>query len=82
MCHNVVLGSYWSITSLYSLVPNLGGLSQSLVTSQSYLAFYKHIMPNPAKEEGARASNIQLVIKYPSFSWEGNQYENFKDIQK
>ena len=68
ICHNVVLGSYWSITSLYSLVPSLGGPSQSLVTSQSYLAFYKYIMPNPAEEEGARASNIQLVTKYPSYS--------------
>ena len=38
-------------------------------------------MPNPAEEEGARASNIQLVIKYPSFSWEGNQYENFKTFK-
>ena len=81
ICHNVVLGSYWSITSLYSHVPSLGEPSQSLVTSQSYLAFYKYIMPNPAEEEGARASNIQLVIKYPSFSWEGNQYENFKTFK-
>ena len=81
ICHYVVLGSYWSITSLYSIVPSLGEPSQSLVTSQSYLAFYKYIMPNPAEEEGARASNIQLVIKYPSFSWEGNQYENFKTFK-
>ena len=81
ICHNVVLGSYCLTTSLYSIVPGLGGPSQSLVTSQSYLAFYKHIMPNPAEEEGARASNIQLVIKYPSFSWEGNQYENFKTFK-
>ena len=81
ICHNVVLGSYWSITSLYSIVPSLGEPSQSLVTSQSYLALYKYIMPNPAEEEGARASNIQLVIKYPSFSWEGNQYENFKTFK-
>ena len=68
ICHNVVLRSHWLIASLYSIVQSLGGPSQSLVTSQSYLAFYKHIMPNPAEEEGARASNIQLVIKYPSFS--------------
>ena len=81
ICHNVVLGSYWLTTSLYSIVPGLGGPSQSLVTSQSYLAFYISIMPNPAEEEGARASNIQLVIKYPSFSWEGNQYENFKTFK-
>ena len=81
ICHNVVLGSYWSITSLYSIVPSLGEPSQSLVTSQSYLAFYKYIIPNPAEEEGARASNIQLVIKYSSFSWEGNQYENFKTFK-
>ena len=67
ICHNVVLGSYWSITSLYSIVPSLGEPSQPLVTSQSYLAFYKYIMPNPAEEEGARASNIQLVIKYQVF---------------
>ena len=67
ICHNVVLGSHWLITSLYSVVPSLGGPSQSLVTSQSYLAFYEYIMPNPAEEEGARASNIQLVIKYPKF---------------
>ena len=80
-CHNVVPGSYWLTTSLYSIVPSLGGPSLSLVTSQSYLAFYKYIMPNPAEEEGARASNIQLVIKYPSFSWEGNQYENFKTFK-
>ena len=78
ICHNVVLGSYWLTTSLYSIVPGLDGPSQSLVTSQSYLAFNKYIMPNPAEEEGARASNIQLVIKYPSFSWEGNQYENIQ----
>ena len=40
-------------------------------------------MPNPeeAEGEGARASNIQLVIKYPSFSWEGNQYESFKTFK-
>ena len=69
-CHNVVLGSYWLTTSLYSIVRSLGGPSLSLVTSQSYLAFYKYIMPNLAEEEGVRASNIQLVIKYPSFSWE------------
>ena len=81
ICHNVVLGSYWSITSLYSIVPSLGEPSQSLVTSQSYLTFYKFIMPNPAEEEGARASNIQLVIKYPSFSWDGNQYEYFKTFK-
>ena len=81
ICHKVVLGSYWLTTSLYSIVPGLGGPSQSLVTSQSYLAFYKYIMPNPAEEEGARASNIQLVIKYPSFSWEGNQSENFKTFK-
>ena len=81
ICHNVVLGSYWLTTSLYSIVPGLGGPSQSLVTSQSYLAFYKYIMPDPAEEAGARASNIQLVIKYPSFSWEGNQYENFKTFK-
>ena len=81
ICHNVVLGSHWSITSLHSIVPSLGEPSLSLVTSQSYLASYKYIMPNPAEEEGARASNIQLVIKYPSFSWEGNQYENFKTFK-
>ena len=81
ICHKVVLGSYWLTTSLYSIVPDLSGPSQSLVTLQSYLAFYKNIMPNPAEEEGARASNIQLVIKYPSFSWEGNQYENFKTFK-
>ena len=75
--HNVVLGSYYSFVSLYSIVPSLGEPSYSLVTSLSYLALNKDIMPNPAEEEGARASNIQLVIKYPSFSWEGNQYENF-----
>ena len=66
---------------MYSSVPDLGGPSQSLVTSQSYLAFYKYIMPNPAEEEGARASNIQFVIKYSSFSWEGNQYENFETFK-
>ena len=81
ICHNVVLGSYWSITSLYSIVPSLGEPSHSLITSYSYLAFSKDNMPNPADEEGARASNIQLVIKYPSFSWEGNQYENFKTFK-
>ena len=81
ICHNVVLGSHWLITSLYSIVPSLGEPSQSLVTSHSYLVSYKGIMPNPAEEEGARASNIQLVIKYPSFSWEGNQYENFKTFK-
>ena len=81
ICHNVVLGSYWLTTSLYSIVPGLGGPSQSLVTSQSYLALSKHIMPGPAEEAGTRASNIQLVIKYPSFSWEGNQYENFKTFK-
>ena len=75
------LGSYWSITSLYSIVPSLGEPSYSLVTSLSYLALNKDIIPNPAEEEGARASNIQLVIKYPSFSWEGNQYENFKTFK-
>ena len=36
ICHNVVLGSYWLTTSLYSIVPGLGGPSQSLVTSQGY----------------------------------------------
>ena len=81
ICHNVVLGSYWLTTRLYSIVPGLGGSSHSPVTSQSYLAFYKHIMPDPAEGAGARASNIQLVIKYPSFSWEGNQYENFKTFK-
>ena len=60
ICHNVVLGSYWLTTSLYLIVPGLGGPSQSLVTSQSYLAFYKYIMPDPAEEAGARASNIQV----------------------
>ena len=39
------------------------------------------IMPNPADEEGVRASNIQLVIKYLTFSWKGNQYENFKTFK-
>ena len=48
ICHNVVLGSHWLTTSLYSIVPSLGGPSQSLVTSQSYLASYKDIMPKPS----------------------------------
>ena len=64
ICHNVVLGSHWLITSLYSIVPHLGEPSQSLVTSQRHLASYKDNMPGPAEEEGARASNIQLVIKF------------------
>ena len=81
ICHNIVIGSHWLTTSLYSIVPSLGEPSYSLVTSQSYLALYKYIMVNPAEEEGARASNIQLVIKYPSFSWEGNQYENFRTFK-
>ena len=78
ICHNVVFGSYWLTTSLYSTVPGLGGPSQSLVTSHSYLALYKHIMLDPAEEAGARASNIQLVIKYPSFSWEGTNMKTLK----
>ena len=81
ICHSVVLGSYWLATGLHSIVPVLGGPSQLLVTSQSSKAFHKHIMPATAEEEGARASNIQLVIKYPSFSPEGNQYENFKTFK-
>ena len=79
--HNVVLGSYYTFASLHSIVPSLGEPSYSLVTSLGYLALNKYIMPNPAEEEGTRASNIQLIIKYPSFSWEGNQYENFKTFK-
>ena len=79
--HNVVLGSHWLTVSLYSIVPGLGEPSQSLVTSDCMLALLFGNMPDLAEEEGARASNIQLVIKYPSFSWEGNQYENFKTFK-
>ena len=75
-------GSYWSTTSLYSFVTSLGEPSQLLVTTRN--SVYSHgTMPDSAvaEEEGARASNIQLVIKYPSFSWEGNQYESFKTFK-
>ena len=82
ICHTVVHGSYWFPSGLYLFVQGLGGPSQSLATSQRYLALDIDIMPDPPEEvEGARASNIQLVIKYPSFSWEGNQYENFKTFK-
>ena len=79
--HNIVLGSHWPTASLYSLVPSLGEPSHSLASSDCMLALVFGNMPDPAEEEGARASNIQLVIKYPSFSWEGNQYENFKTFK-
>ena len=79
--HNVVLGSYWLTASLYSIVPSLGEPSYSLVTSCSCLVLSIDKMSNPADEEGAKASNIQLVIKYPTFSWEGNQYQNFKTFK-
>ena len=39
ICHNVVLGSYWLTASLYSIVPGLGGPSQSLVTSKGIWHF-------------------------------------------
>ena len=77
-CYN---GSHWSKTSLYSFATSLGEPSHSLVTSVCMLALLFENMPDPAEDEGARASNIQLVIKYPSFSWEGNQYENFRTFK-
>ena len=54
--HNVVLGSHWLITSLYSIIPSLGEPSQSLVNSHCIIGN----MPDPpvAEEEGARAFNI------------------------
>ena len=84
-CHITVTlynGSNWFTTSLYSFVTSLGEPSQQLVTSINS-AYSFGTMPNPeeAEGEGARASNIQLVIKYPSFSWEGNQYESFKTFK-
>ena len=66
ICHNVVLQSHWLIASLYSIVPSLGGPSQSLVTSQSYLAFYKHIMPLiqlKRKVPGHLTYNLSLSIQ-------------------
>ena len=79
--HNVVLGSHWLTASLYSIVPSLGEPSYSLVISCSCLVLSIDKMPNPADEEGARASNIQLVIKYHTLSWEGNKYKNFKTFK-
>ena len=67
--------------SLYSIAPSLGEPSHTLVISVCMFALLFDNMPNPAEEQGARASNIQLVIKYPSFSWEGNQYENFRTFK-
>ena len=81
ICHNVVLGYHWLTANLYSIVPSLGEPSQSQVTSHYMLALLFDNMPDPAEEEGARTSNIQLVIKYPNFSWEGNQYENFRTFK-
>ena len=87
-CHTAVTshnGSNWHATSLYSFVAHLSKpsqLGQTLVTS-IHPAIPSRAMPNPEETEGegARASNIQLVIKYPSFSWEGNQYESFKTFK-